>query len=364
MPKVILCGASGVEAGNFGDVLMEQMVVDAISSAFPSADVERTANCGSLKSVVKWLKADWKELRSADALIYLPGGYLGFIEKWYSGTWRKTLQRAINYYLPGLKALFLRKRVLFVGVGLGPFEYRLLRPALSLILRRASLVTCRDLSSYRFALECGAREERTFLTSDIAQCIANVGVAEEREMDGVPSGEGRGRTRIFLHYGGHPQWMQKVRAALAALEFLRTHNVVFVIGTDGPCPRDALARFAAEFPAGTAEVAEYTCPSNLIEVIRSVDVVLTAKLHVGVVASSLSKGVLCFSCQFDKAVSYYREIGFPLHCYDLFVTSEQEMSSVIVSRLYKKVRVSPDHVLLARRNLDMLQATLQRSGEC
>jgi len=91
--RIVLCGAY-YELGNFGDVLLKELLEEKIYEVMPEAKVHVIDKNYSFKQYMADI------IRGA-AFIYVPGGYMGYIEKWYSGNKKKSRQR-MHYYLSGI----------------------------------------------------------------------------------------------------------------------------------------------------------------------------------------------------------------------------------------------------------------------
>lgn len=331
MKKIMLCGALQGEKGNFGDDLLRQILVDQLRSW------DKTVQIADYSK-----STTWKELADCEYFLYIPGGFLGYIEKWYSGSFKKTMQRLIYYYWPGIKAVLLRKKIIFLAQGIGPYEYPVLKRILGLIADKAILLTVRDNKGKRLLREAGCKKP-IFVTADTAQTLLAHSFIKECVESRKIKEQFAGKIIIFVHYVGTVEYQNHVVKALKELFFDR-EDVAFVVGADGVCNADYLKMFANRFPRTRCLTYKYKNVSQLVTILNSVDCVITGKFHVGIVGCTLSKSVISLSVQYAKNSLYYEQIGYPERCMDIFKASYPEIKNKIADCYKESVRI-PQEVL-------------------
>jgi polysaccharide pyruvyl transferase WcaK-like protein len=339
--NIVLCGATYCESGNYGDVLMEMILKDNIASYV------KNINFVYYRNVKKG------NLRDFDLFIYTPGGYLGYIEKWYSGSWRKTLQRLRYYYIPGILAILAKIPVVLVGQGVGPYEYKLLRPFLKYIFNKAALAMVRDTTSYQFLKNIGVKNN-IFVTADTAQTLLNHNYVHDTMESSQIKEKFSGKTSVFIHYADLDTWKQKIIDALDR-DLFKNPNICFVIGADGVFDTNNFAEFIKCFPDNRFYAYHYNGVYQFLSIMMEVDCIITCKLHAGITGCTMSKSVICFSVQYDKTICYYTTIGYSDRVYDLFNISADQMAYIIDRKYNEKIILKKEILHKAEMNYILLK---------
>lgn len=348
MKKIMLCGALQCEIENFGDVLLREILINNLHK------YDNTLEIVDYNS-----KTTLKEMKECDYFIYIPGGYLGYIESWYSGSIDKTIQRVIHYYWPGIKAALLRKKIILLAQGIGPYEYPVLGNMLGFIANRAMLITVRDQKGKDLLRRVGVRK-KIYVTADTAQTLTQHDLIHECEESQKIKDLYAGKTIIFVHSIGVDEYRNKIYKALKDLFFER-EDICFVIGHDGGGNYGSAKQWANKFPKNRCMTYRYKGVSQLITIINSVDCVITGKFHVGIVGCTLSKSVLNFSVQYAKASLYYEQIGYPERCKDLFNVSEADIRNSIEELYLERVRIPTRVLEKANSNYDVFLQKVMKS---
>lgn len=341
MGKIVLCGALQGEEGNFGDDLLRQILINNLLEYDNSLEIVDYNKCTTVK-----------EIKDCDYFIYIPGGYLGYIEYWYSGSLKKTIQRLIYYYWPGLKAVLFRKKIVLLAQGIGPYEYPILDHILGIIAKRAVLITVRDEKGKQLLQKVGVNNKKIFVTADTAQTLKKHNfISECKDSEKIKKCY-FGKKIILIHYVGVKEYMKKVYDAVKELFFER-EDVCFVIGLDGKGNYADVKKFANKFPKGRCMTYNYKDVGQLVTIINSVDCVITGKFHVGIVGCTLSKSVLNFSVQYAKASLYYKQIGYPERCIDVFEASHNDVKKMMADCFLESIEIPKDILTKANCNYDV-----------
>lgn len=332
MRKIMLCGALQCEVGNFGDDLLRQILIDNLLEYDNTLEIVDYSKTTTLK-----------EMNKCEFFIFIPGGYLGYIERWYSGSFKKTMQRVSRYYYPGLKAVFLKKKIILLAQGIGPYEYPVLDKMLGLIAKKAVLISVRDQKGKRLLQKSGVDKKKIYVTADTAQTLtAHNFIKECRESKKIKENYA-GKTVIFIHYSNIKEYLKNVYQATKELFFTRD-DICFVIGADDGSDYADVKKFASRFPRNRCMTYDYKSVSQLVTIINSVDCVITGKFHVGIVGCTLSKSVLSFSVQYAKTSLYYDQIGYPERCVNIFDISYKKVKESIDHFYAEKIEI-PDNIL-------------------
>lgn len=347
MRKIMLCGALQCEVGNFGDDLLRQILINNLRQYDNNFKIVDYSNSTTLK-----------EIKECEFFIFIPGGYLGYIEHWYSGSLKKTIQRVSRYYYPGIKAVFLRKKIVLLAQGIGPYEYPLLDKMLGLIAKKAVLISVRDYKSKKLLQKAGVDKKRIYVTADTAQTLTSHNFIKECTESRRIKESFFGKKVIFIHYIDIMEYLEKVYQAVQEL-FFSQDDIVFVIGADstGFAYYDIKA-FARRFPKNRCMTFKYRNVSQLITIVDNVDCVITGKFHVGIVGCTLKKSVISFSVQYAKTSLYYEQIGYPERCMDIFDTSYETVKTSINSFYSDKIKIPEKILKKAAYNYYLLEKIL------
>lgn len=347
--NITLCGATICEESNFGDWLLQEILEEKIKSVIPDINISYIEKKHYLKSVVKAV------LRS-DAFLYVPGGYMGYIEKWYSGSFRKSIQRMKYYYLPGLVYRYTHKPMALIGQGIGPYEYPVLGRMLRNICKSSRLICVRDQKSYDLLKRVGVNN-KIYITSDCAQLVMQHDMIYETAESRKIVSKLKGLKIIYILYFAYEEWNRKIIDATKT--FRKDEKYAFVIGADSVIShRKGLIDFSKHFPKDRTVVFDYREPHQLLSIFNEVDVVLTPKLHTGIVGCAMGKSVIAFSVQYDKTKLYYERIGYPERAFDLFSINSREMEEAIKKHMDNKITLSEEILNAANKNLCLLETFL------
>ncbi len=338
----MICGALQCEKENFGDALLRKILINNLKKFDPNITIVDYDENMKLKNLLQ-----------CDYFIYIPGGYMGYIEKWYSGSCVKSLQRIKSYYWPGIKAVLLRKKIILLGQGIGPYEYPILDKMLKIIATNAELITVRDEKGKALLRKIGVKN-KIYLTADTAQTLLQHNfIMEDPTVKRIKENFKSSESIIFVHYIGVPTYENKLYGVLRQT-FFDNPNISFVIGADGALPRGKVSNFARLFPKNRFITYKYESVEQLVSIINSVDCVITGKFHVGIVGATLSKAVISLSVQYAKTSLYYEQIGYLDRCVDVFDADESIIKNMIQSYYDKPIELPMEIRQKAQANYEIL----------
>jgi len=302
----------------------------------------------------------FRQLR-ADALVLMSGGYLGEDKR----SFRNTVKRYFRYIFPARLFQMRGKPVYVLGVGGGQLFSPFLRRAAVKLLNRATVVMVRDEETKNYFAEYGVTRE-ILVTSDTAQVITpdTLPPLDETTRQTLAATFGE-RKLIFLHTPGRgANDTRMAEVVIPALNlFLRAHpEYGVVLGTDG-CLDHAVLEQSAVYRALDCDctlVYDYASSWQLCALLNRVDLVVTSKLHVGIVSSALGKSVVSFPAHREKVQRYYRQIGETERSIHL---SEADTDTVLrrLERYYDKPIVLSEDI--RQKALANLQAIARVNGE-
>ena len=352
--KVLIHGATNTS--NFGDVLFASLIykrlnavgeLDAYFFEFPQYGVGEFVR----KEIPYTKKISIKRALECDKLIYMPGGYFGDD--------RKSLKRAIKRYFRyvTIGSWFRRhnKEIIISGLGGGPLYYSFVRKAVVRIINAASFVTFRDVESRKYFLEYGVTNN-CISTADAALTITKreiptLDAAVRQEIDQKIGN----RKIIFLHVSAD----EKIDASIAEKivpavnRYSEEHDFGIVISFDGVAdPTKTLVY--ERIRKDNLYVYQYHSAWQLCALLNNVDVVITHKLHVGIVSSSLSKSVLSFPVHQHKTKRFYEQINETDRCIRLNEVTIEATYDLLQRFAMKNIEIPDEIRKLAENNFSFI----------
>lgn len=345
--KILMVGA--LYFANFGDLLFSKLFYEELLKKHDKSDIYiyETPVCKLNEACRKELSYEnhfrLSMLKDMDALVYISGGYFDV---------RKTSHKAhfdwyMKYALPGEYMAKHGKKIYVLGVGGGDFVWKRGEKVSRQILDAAQVVCVRNKETKQKLEKIGVNNN-IIVHSDTAQAISNLKRAPEK----------KDLKKIFLHViptEDKVQLMMKNVIPAVKTFVNETPGYKVVVGYDGIVRdkyKDVLKNVVSFFGNDKAEFYDYTSIDSMIKNLSECDVVVTAKLHAGIVGSSLGKSVFVFPVDYNKTHRYYEDIGYPERCFDLNTTTQQQ----IVEALKK---YSEEGVSIPQDKIDSARSTLQ-----
>lgn len=346
--RIALCGATS--GSNFGDMLFALMFVEYLEKSFSDIEAFFVSASKFASEQVGLPTRGLLDTLKADALVYISGGYFGETPK--ESTIR-AVRRFFRYYFLGLVMRALGKPVAIIGVGSGVLNRWFLRLPVVAICNGASAIAVREIQSKEFLKNYGVISDIA-VTSDSAQCISSAFFSGIYKAD-QNSIESSGRKIVLVHYTRMSfsyNYPDLILAALQKTLFL-DDSYTFVLCHDGDWIDSELNDLAAQFPEGRTRTHKYKGPVDLLQMINRSNIVITPKLHVGIIGCTFGKVLLSFPYH-PKVQRYYQQIGFADHCAPLAGISDSDIVDVIRNKANEPIKL-PDHILSdAWRNFEIL----------
>lgn len=312
--KVALHGAYFVD--NFGDSLFvvyfhkwikETGVVKDKDIILPFANdrVRELVNVSSIKGI--------KGLLKSDKLVFFGGGYLG--ERPYrKHSWH--LRLLVRHLSIGLLAFLQKKPFVFIGVGAGPLTNSITRKIVVFLCNRSEKILVRDEESYSYLLEYGVKPEKIMCTADSILLLKESDVDQHWNETYKNLFSEKSNTKV-TYIGAHLQAssseIDRLNLIVEDLEqycqSLTDYKIVFFNDTYRKTPDHKVLKLLQEkFDEEKILNINYENPDQLIALINNLDVVITTKLHCGIVANCLGKYTLSISVH-DKTKRLYKQLN-------------------------------------------------------
>ncbi len=351
---IVLHGAYHTD--NYGDMLLMHLYRQWLEACGPEVEVRMPFVPAATRTRFDpGPRRGLTGLAGAQLFVYGGGGYFGEPPR---NAARWSLRLALRHLSPGLLAAMGGADVLVCGVGVGPLRHPLPRRMLTRLLTRASLIAVRDEPSRTALVELGFDPKLVIVTADAAMTL--------QRPDLPPASVSQ--ARAFLHdVAGHPTLAVHMSQASAALgiaddvvRFARARPSLRVIAvTDqahAASQLSAQAELTARLPDQTLTYV-YPGPWELSALLAEVDMVITTKLHVGIVSVALGTAVRSYPAH-TKTPRFYDQIDAPEACRPLRTLRPGDVYADLTAHFGRPEAVLhvPDAVRsAAAANRDLLQ---------
>lgn len=354
---VLIHGA--INTSNFGDVLFINIFYQTIKdnnqlNPIFIGEGKYSISDFNRKELDYYDKVTKKQAEQADILVYMSGGYFGDDKK----SIIKSIQRYNRYFKIGLKFVKAKKPIIIIGVGGGPLFYPFCLKAAKKIMNNSKLITVRDAYTKNYFETNGVKKD-IILTADTAltlkkNCIPKLDkntLAEIKQKIG-------NRKILFFHVtetgNGNIEMLEKIIPAIN--KFIKENkNYGVIISRDG-YKNDDLSKSNLYKKINTKYKYSYNYCSSMqfCSLLNNVDLIITPKLHVGIIGSHLGKSVISVPVHSSKTKRFYQQIGQDGRCVQM-----DEADSTIVYSLLNKYKNKPivipnDMINLANENIRSL----------
>lgn len=350
--KIILHGATDRGSTNFGDFLYANELYSLCRSM--NAEVCYYNESAFIREYTRGYCANKFTVQESDLLVYIPGGY-------FSEAHDTTLKRClINFrrYMPfGLSGCVRRKRIAVLGIGAGNIHTPFLRWPLKWILNHAEMITVRDEIS-RKALDELKPKSSPENYGDLILSIDIPSLIQATQQTQEIGKQVEGKKLVVVHYNHSRQALQLFAAALQV--FKDTHpEYQLVVTTDSVIEDDMDLFDSFKNTVGRCIHFTYKNPYELIELLRISDVVVTCKLHLGVVACMLGKSVISVAEDYAKTSRFYEQIGETNRCVPLNESDAEQVSEMINRFCEKKVTIPQALIEESNKHRERLMKLVQ-----
>ncbi len=349
--RVLLCGATA--GSNFGDYLFAKIFQDCASEIVGKKNVYWYRSFGSFSPFFEEHLDNHNKcwFSDIDAMIYISGGYFFGKDK----SIKNYVARFVRYCLIGLRCIIHHKPYIIIGMECGPSRSVLIRSIQSFIIKKAKYISVRNTESYEYVKKNIRKDVE--LTVDTAL--------------GIPFDYGKNKAdslakvkkRLFLHIDNNPDGNRELKNKIipALNRFLEENpDYTIALSTDQYSENQlqAIDEISSYIKAEVIEKYLYEDPVMLCTILQESDIVITTKLHVGIIAARFGKSVISFSGFTEKIKRFYNQIGelnrtIALSEYD--VETGYRMLSEFKD---KPICIESNIVRKAESNLEMMKAFL------
>lgn len=294
-------------------------------------------------------------LHDIDALVFISGGYLCGDDRNY----RDYILRYLRYFHIGVKAFLAKIPFCFLGLEIGKPRNFALKIVERLLLKNSLITTVRNRQSLTWhnRLTHSALQGGVKLTSDSVFALEKSLFDKYELPEELKDLPGR---HLFLHIepysGKNKPIIEKVVPIVT--DFINNHPEYDVwIGADQHSTEEAeaFAEIKEALNLDIIHVCKYDDPLLLCKILDSVDVIVTHKLHVGIVGARLGKSVISFSGHTEKIERLYKQLNESNRSISLKDLTFEEGQKILEKHHNKPIIVSADILNAGQQNFKELE---------
>lgn len=346
--KVILHGATNCQSSNYGDFLYGEMFYKYFLNKGDDVEFYQASDF-----FIKYLSNDLKNReiskRDADYIVYIPGGYFGESS---NSKWKEVIVHFLRFLPLGLWAANHKKKILVAGIGAGPINNLFLKSGIKKICDHADVITVRDSKSFDVLSKLSPK-------SNIFNCgdmilTRKLDVIFTEQINRILN-KAEGKKILLIHYNHDELALEKF--AICAKRFVKENPDYYIVVSS-----DSILEYDMEYYERFQKKVEidssyfkYSNPSEMTELIKHVDVVLTCKLHVGVVSCTFNKSVIVAACHYEKTRRFYEQIFQSERCVDLYKVSDKQLFALLKKYHKEKIEIPEDVVKKANESWNILE---------
>lgn len=298
---------------NFGDFLIYEEEIRCLYARFGDNINIITSDISPFYDAhakVNRKKNHREALKKADVIIFGGGGYFGVGVP-------KLVPNIQFMQLFGLRALSIVKSgkpFMVAGVGAGPLNYWFSRKVAKQVFEKAITASVRDAESKQFLQEIGIKRPIEvhadwILGTQFTWNKDDISWIKEQHIN---------KKVMLIHLVTLPEEKDRgVDAVLADIKkFCREHSEFQPVVVCDQTKQDVYAR-TQEVHQELQEVSPlyypYQTPKGLLTLIRDADLIITDKLHLGIVGINLGKKVVS-TANHPKTLRFYKQIKRETYC--------------------------------------------------
>lgn len=361
--KVLLHGA--INGTNFGDCLFAALFYNKLSGAFGPEnvffyDIKPFGIGNHLRKTLNYYKKiPLDKYKDIDALVYISGGYFGDNNK----SLRGSIIRYFRYVSIGLYAIRNNIKIYVVGLEVGPLHYKFVKKAILRILSNSKINIVRNKESFDYLEKNGITNKK---------CTADTAISLSKE-DFNPFASTYvknfvkhiNKKILFLHMLPYEEIDNHFVEVIInpIIKFINeNHDYCVVYGTDGGKKCKDFGKLDMLFKQNNITCFEYRY-SNIYDMcylLNAVSIIVTRKLHVGIVGSVLNKSVVSTPMHLYKTARFYKQIGEEKRCISFKNLSEDTVYNLLSE--YKDIPIDiPDYIKdSASSNINLLMEYMRK----
>lgn len=350
--NIILHGATNFGSSNYGDYIYGEIVYDYIREKGKNVFFHDSSDFFK-----KYLESynDNKIInkKDSDLIVYIPGGYFG---EGHNAPFKENLVQFIRFMPLGIWASYKKIPMIVMGIGAGPNKSKFMNWGIRKICNGSKFVTVRDKESYE-SLKKLAPKANIIESSDLI-ITKDLKIDDSTEQIKIVKEIKKKNKILLVHYNHSKEALIKFSRAVKA--FIDKNNEYKVVVVS-----DSLLEFEKDYFNEFERECEINCyhfiyddPAEMTALLKLSDVILTCKLHVGVIAASFKKSVIAIACHPEKTTRFYSQIGEAGRCVSLFEVEYQKIFEILDK--YHEKNIHLDYSIINKANItwDLLDSVL------
>ena len=325
--KVVVHGSYYVN--NFGDTLLIKLLCDKVANYIGQENVRlATPGLESEQKSIGYPVIKKEEISDVSDVFFSGGGYFGepnvsFLRKW---RWTfRNYQRHFSWIKP-----FLGSKFHIIGVGVGPIQNPLYRRLVRNFLRRCDNILVRDVESKNYCNSYFPEIENVDLCVDLALGTPDLGLEKSKISIHLDSSDSLVITEILSYLKNNLS-----NNAQRKITLIFDNNISF---NDRNVNKYKRALEEAGYDESEYEFEQYNGCSELIKTLSASELVITSKLHVGILTISQYGKVIAIP-HHSKTRRLYSQLSLSEFCID-----RHEFSVDKFDNAYKKLNsFKPDY---------------------
>ncbi|MDB1944458.1 polysaccharide pyruvyl transferase family protein [Clostridium tertium] len=355
--NIILHGATNCESSNYGDYIYGELVYEYIKEKVGNVSFYQPSSFFK-RNLRDYSKNSSINKNDADLIIYIPGGYFG---EGHRAKFKENLVQFARFMPLGIFAAYKKIPMVVLGIGAGPNKSYLMNFGIKRICNNSKFVTVRDKESYE-ALKKLCPKANIIGSGDLI--ITKTLNVDSKSLQIERIQDIRNNKKLILvHYNHSKEALLKFASSVK--KFVEKHGEYrVVVSSDSILEYEA--EYFKEFEVKSGIECEhfiYENPSEMTELLKTVDVVLTCKLHVGVVACTFGKSVIAVACHPEKTARFYSQIGESGRSVSLFETNETEISELLEKYHEKRIEIDEKIIKKSSHTWDLLKSILGEKND-
>lgn len=313
MSNIIIHGA--FQNKNFGDILLLDTLIDKLKLKKDNFKVSNC--CGYVSKTIEVNRASFKDILKSKNVIFCGGGYLGERSK---NAFRWHLQFMINHLPIMLMSILLKKNIIIFGVGFGPINNIINRYFIGRLFKKSVFCAVRDKESIDFINKYYG-QINVKLTSDLVLAHDPDYYIKRYEIN-----EDLCKSTIAIHLPGSDN---NYHLRKEIIDFIKANNN---FGLDLLFFSDNGLGKNQDYFDRSYKCKQYESMRQVLEVIKNSEIIITSKLHVGVIASIFKKKVVSVYAH-KKTIRFYRHINREDVCLELHAGNTERIKDLILKTI-------------------------------
>ena len=350
MNSILIHGATNCGSSNYGDFIYIDILYNHIASKHINAYIWQPS-CFFLKWVKGYIDSSKRIKLKSDTLLYAPGGYFG---EGHNARLRDNIVHFLRFMPIGLLYKMAKKNICVVAIGAGPNKNALLRIAIRAICSGSKFISVRDTTSFQ-SIKTICPRARLYNYSDLI-------IASSTKMSKSPISKVnqhllstiKGKKVLLIHFNNNTKALELF--AKTSRSFLDSHKEYYPIVTSDNVLSNEIDLFNKFVKMIGVDCGHfiYNDPNELTTLLSIVNVVLTSKLHVGVVSSMFGKSVIVAASHPEKTKRFYSQIGEERRCVSLYNTNKDELLTMLNCFHDKTIHIPKKIIQLADKSWNLI----------